>query len=148
MLRSDLLQFLRSHRYAVQASVSPEGTPQAAVVGIAVTDAFEIVFDSLESTRKVLNLRHNPQIAFVVGGLIPGDERTAQYEGSVDEPVATELERLQEFYFTRFPDGRERQKLPGITYLRVQPTWIRYSDFGQSPPAIVEFSFATAADGG
>jgi hypothetical protein len=46
-----LLAFLRQHGLAVQTSVSKEGNPQAAVVGIAVTDRFEIVFDTLESTR-------------------------------------------------------------------------------------------------
>ncbi len=41
MTRADLLQFMRAHRYAVQASVSAAGLPQAALVGIVVTDGFE-----------------------------------------------------------------------------------------------------------
>ena len=40
MTRDELLQFMRSEKYAVQTSVSPGGTPQAAVVGIAVSDHF------------------------------------------------------------------------------------------------------------
>ncbi|HEV3142295.1 MAG TPA: pyridoxamine 5'-phosphate oxidase family protein [Gemmataceae bacterium] len=139
MSRAEILHFLRSHTLAVQASVSPHGAPQAAVVGFVVTDQFEICFDTLDTTRKVQNLRRNPNIAFVIGGLIAGDERTAQYEGIADEPNGPELDRLKEFYFASFPDGRQRQSWPGLIYIRARPTWIRYSDYNRNPPEIVEF---------
>ena len=139
MTRSGLLQFMRSHSLAVQASVSPSAAPQAAVVGIVVTDDFEVFFDTLDATRKMHNLRRNPRIGFVIGGLTPGDERTVQYEGVADEPVGLELERLKELYFLRFPDGRERQSWRGLVYVRARPTWIRFSDFNRTPPEIVEF---------
>ena len=96
MTAAALLAFLRSHRVAVEASAAPEGGAQAAVVGIAVTDRFEIVFDTLGSSRKARNLRANPAVAFVLGGLVPGDERTAQYEGVADEPSGAELEELKQ----------------------------------------------------
>jgi len=143
MTRNDLLKFLRQHTLAVQATVSSTHTPQAAVIGFVITNDFEIFFDSALLNRKVGNLRNNPAIAFVIGGLIQGDERTAQYEGIVDEPIGPELARLQTLYFTRFPDGRERQRLPGIVYFRAKPNWIRYSDYNQNPPQIVEFKFTS-----
>jgi general stress protein 26 len=139
MTRDELLAFMRSERYAVQASVSALGRPQAAVVGIAVSDAFELVFDTLDSTRKAVNLRANPRVAFVIGGTREGDERTLQYEGTADVPEGAERERLQRIYFDRFPDGRERQAWPGLIYVRVKPTWIRYSNYNVQPPEIVEF---------
>ena len=134
-----LLEFLRGHRYAVQTTVSANGGPQAALVGFAVTDEFEIVFDTLETTRKVVNLRHNGKHALVIGGWEVGDERTVQFEGVADEPTGAELERVKGAYFTAFPDGPARAKFPGITYVRIRPTWIRYSDYNVSPPEIVEF---------
>jgi hypothetical protein len=139
MTRSELLQFMRGHSLAVQTSVSPTLAPQAAVVGIVVTDDLDVFFDTLDVTRKMHNLRRNPKIAFVIGGLTNGDERTVQYEGIADEPVGPELERLKELYFSRFPDGRERQRWRGLVYVRARPTWIRYSDFNRTPPEIVEF---------
>ncbi|MBI3723644.1 pyridoxamine 5'-phosphate oxidase family protein [bacterium] len=139
MTRTELLAFLRQHRVAVQASVSSSRAPQAAVVGIAVSDDLEIVFDTLDSTRKFANLTGNPRIAFVVGGLLPGDERTVQYEGLADVPSGAELVRAKRVYFGIYPDGREREKWPGIAYVRARPTWIRYSDFNKNPPEIVEF---------
>ena len=139
MTRDELLRFLRLHRLAVQASVAPGGAPQAAVVGFAVTDAFEFVFDTIDTTRKVANLRRDARISLVVGW---DDEQTAQCDGVADEPRGAELERLRSVYFARFPDGPSRLAWPGITYVRVTPSWIRYSDFRASPPSIVEFDAA------
>ena len=139
MTTAELLSFMREHSLAIQASVSASGGAQAAAVGIVVTDDFEIFFDTVEESRKVGNLRRNPRIAFVIGGAAAGDERTVQYDGEADEPTGAELERLKRLYFEAFPDGRERQSWPGITYVRTRPTWIRYSDFDRDPPEIVEF---------
>ena len=142
MTRVNLLAFMREHRMAVQASVSSPGAPQAAVVGIVVTDEFEIFFDTLATSRKATNLRSNPRVAVVIGGPGNGEERTVQYEGVADEPVGAELARLKELYFRYFPDGRDREALPDIMYVRVTPRWVRYSDFSRSPWDIVEFDFA------
>ena len=68
MTKADLLGFARRHRVAVQTSVAKDGAPQAAVVGIAVGDDFEIVFDTLQTTRKAQNLGRDPRIALVLGG--------------------------------------------------------------------------------
>jgi hypothetical protein len=137
----EILEFVRGYSLAVQASVSASTAPQAAVVGFVATDEFELFFDTLASTRKAGNLRTNARIAFVIGGFVTGDERTVQYEGIADEPSGPELDRLKALYFRRFPDGPERQQWPGITYFRVRPRWIRYSDYNTSPAEIVEFTF-------
>ena len=141
MTAAELLAFLRSHKYAVQSSISPVGWPQSALVGFAVTDQLEIVFDTLESTRKVPNLKANPRIAIVIGGWLYGDERTVQYEGLADFPAGEELQRLKSVYFAAFPDGPARQAWPGITYVRAKPRWVRFSDFNVSPPRVSELSF-------
>ena len=138
--RAGLLEFLRRHRLAVQASVSRAEAPQAAVVGYAVTDRFELVFDTLASSRKAQNLRQNNRIALVIGGTLDGDEQTAQYEGVADEPDGAEMEALKQAYYAAWPDGPSRLSWPGLVYVRVRPTWIRYSDFSANPPDIVEFT--------
>ena len=97
-------------------------------------------FDTTEATRKAANLRHNPRLAFVIGGAGRGEERTVQYEGIADEPRGAELERLRQLYFAVYPDGPARMQWPGIIYVRVKPTWIRYSDFTVDPPKIMEFT--------
>ncbi len=139
MSRSQLLSFMQQELYAVQASVSANGAPQAALVGVVVSDQFEVFFDTLGTSRKAANLRHFPAIALVIGPTHADSSRTVQCEGIADEPTGSELERLLELYFARFPDGRARRRRPDITYVRVRPTWIRYSDFSTEPAEIVEF---------
>lgn len=139
MTRFELLQFLRAQPWAVEASVSGQGNPQAAVVGVAVTDRLELVFDTLSASRKAANLREHPRIALVMGW---DDGQTAQVEGLADEPAGDELRQLQDVYLHRFPDGHERAALFGITYFRVSPLWIRYSDFRTKPPTVVVFDAA------
>lgn len=136
MTRDELLGFLRAQPWAVQASVTGEGEPQAAVVGVAVTDQLELVFDTLGTSRKAANLRANARVAVVMGW---DDGRTAQLEGVADEPVGAELQRLKDVYLRRFPDGHERAVLSDITYFRISPRWIRYSDFRTTPPIVVVF---------
>ena len=136
---------MRAGKYAVQATVSPAGTPQAAVVGIVVTDALDVVFDTLATSRKAANLRRNPTMALVVGGCDDETAATLQIEGVVDEPSGRELAELQELYFEHFPDGRDRLRGGGITYVRVRPTWMRYSNFATDPPEIIEYTPATVS---
>jgi hypothetical protein len=135
-----LVAYLRTRRYCVEASVAEDGSPQAAVIGFAVSDALELVFDTLGSTRKAKNLRRDARIALVIGA--GEDERTAQIQGIADEPTGPELARLKAVYFAAFPDGPEREHWAGITYVRVRPTWIRYSDFAHAGgPLIEEYTF-------
>jgi sulfate adenylyltransferase large subunit len=136
MTRAELLAFLRRHRLCIQASVSPSGGPQAAVVGFAVSDDLEIVMDTLGTSRKVGNLRRDPRVALVVGW---DDEQTVQIEGVADEPEGVDLARLKAVYFQVYPDGVDRQAWKDITYLRVRPTWVRYSDFRPGGPTIELF---------
>jgi len=140
--RAGLLTFMRSRRYAVESSLHPDGAPQSAIVGIAVSDEFEIVFDTLDTSRKGQNLRRRADIAFVIGSLEGADERTVQYEGTADEPQGAERARLAELYVAVFPDGRERQKWPGLTYIRATPRWLRYSDYTVDPAVILEWDAA------
>jgi Pyridoxamine 5'-phosphate oxidase len=138
----ELLSFLRSQRWAIEATASTAQAPQAAIVGIAVTDQFELVFDTLASSRKAANLRTNARVALVIGGWNDSEPRTVQYEGVADFPTGAELDRLKQVYFAAFPDGPTRLSWPGITYVRVKPAWVRYSDFRSEPPVITERVFS------
>ena len=135
MTNAEWISFLRRHRLAVVSSLGPDGRPQAAMVGFAVSDQLEIVFDTVTSSRKFQNLRRDPRIALVIGW---DKEMTAQIEGVADFPTGRELDRIRECYFMAYPDGRDRLSWPGITHVGVRPTWIRYSDFTQNPPRVIE----------
>jgi hypothetical protein len=136
MTRAELLAFLRRYRIAVEATAGSDGMPQAAVVGIAVSDELEVIFDTLANTRKYANLRANPRIALVVGW---EDEATAQIDGVAHFPEGEALERARDCYLSVYPDGRERLEWSGITHVVVKPEHVRFSDFARTPPLFAEF---------
>jgi hypothetical protein len=143
LTRARLLNVIRRNRYAVECSVAQSGAPEGAIVGVAVSDDLDIVFDTLGTSRKAQNLRSRPVVAFVFGSLAGVDEETVQYEGVADEPVDHERTRLVDVYLSVFPDGRGRQAWPHLTYFRARPTWIRYSNFNANPPEILELDSGT-----
>lgn len=134
MSPQELVDFIGFCDLAVVGYLSPEGSPQSAVLALAVTPELEIVFDTVRNSRKYANLKARPQcsVAMWIG------EVTVQYEGIAEE---TDSDRYKEAYFKKLPDGRDRLSWPGITYFVVRPKWIRYSDFNARPPKIEEFSF-------
>ena len=138
MDRAAIHSFMVQFRYGVVSTISDNGTPQSALVGVATTPELEIVFDTVNSSRKYANLTQRPCCSFVVGW---SGEQTVQFEGVAIEPAGEELKRYQEAYFAAWPDVPARMAWPGIAYFVVRPTWIRYSDFDQSPPLIEETGF-------
>jgi PPOX class probable F420-dependent enzyme len=139
--RPDLIRFLQRQRLGVVSSLAPDGAPQSAVVGIGTSEAGEVVFDTLGTTRKAGNLRRDPRVSLVVWE----GERTVQIDGLCDEPAGAERDRLREVYFASYPDGRDRLSWPHLTHFRIRPRWARYSDFAVSPgPLVVELDFPVA----
>jgi hypothetical protein len=138
--QNDLLAYLRSHRLGVLGTLAPSGEPQAALVGYAVTPDLELLFDTLQTTRKYRNMMANARVSFTVGNTAGyGDERTVQYEGVAEELAGDSLERLRPVYFATWPDGVDRQQWPHITWFVIRPRWIRYSDY--NIPMTQEWTF-------
>lgn len=137
MTRSDAIDFIRRQRLAVIATVTADGAPEAALMGIAMTSDERIVFDTFTTTRKYANLRARNTVALVVGW---DDEVTVQIEGIAEEPTGEDLERCKDAYFAAYPEGRERASWPDIAYLAVRITWMRYCDYGIGGAGVLEFT--------
>ena len=133
----DLYGFLRHCKLGVLSTIGDANVPQSALVGIAVTESLDIVFDRVKSSRKYVNLIARSGCSFVIGWT---GEQTVQYEGHADELRGGELQEYQQAYFEVWPECRAHLSWPGIAYFVVRPMWIRYSDFDQSPPCIQEFT--------
>jgi pyridoxine/pyridoxamine 5'-phosphate oxidase len=140
MTKADIYQFMSKQKLGVLATLSRDGSPQSALVGIAVAPELEIIFDTVKSSRKYPNLIARSACSFVIGGW-GTTEQTVQYEGEAEELTLPKLERYQEIYFKVWPECRAHLRWPGIVYFVVRPTWIRYSDFDKDPPLIREFTF-------
>lgn len=132
----DVLNFVRARRLAVLATVSDDGSPEAALMGIAMMPDKRIVFDTVRGSRKYANLRREKRIAIVVGW---NDEITVQLEGVAEEPSDADLDQCKDAYFKVYPEGRERAAWPDIVYVAVRLTWIRYCDYNAYGPGVIEF---------
>lgn len=132
MTRDEARALARKAKFWVEATTASDGAPQAAVVGVAVTDGLELVFDTHVASRKCVNLRRDPRVALAMwDGAV-----TLQVEGVADEPSGDARAPLLAAYVTAFPDGAARARDPAITLFRVRPTWVRRSDFTTDPPRI------------
>jgi pyridoxamine 5'-phosphate oxidase-like protein len=130
MEQAELLAYMRNQRLGVLGTLAPSGEPQAALVGYAVTSDFELLFDTLQTTRKYRNMKANACASFTIGNTVGGgDERTVQYEGIAEELAGDSLVRLQPVYFATWPDCVAHKHWPHITWFVIRPRWIRYSDF-------------------
>jgi hypothetical protein len=53
MDKAELLSYIRARRLAVIGTIGPDGSPQGALVGVAVTDGFQIIFDTVSPATKL-----------------------------------------------------------------------------------------------
>ena len=114
---------------------SPDGATESALVGIAVSPDLDIYFDTLGETRKAVNLRRDPRVSVVIGW---DNEQSVQLEGVADEPKGDGLVALKHIYYAAWPDGPARESWPGITWFRIKPRWIRFSDFNRADGVVRE----------
>jgi len=119
----ELFQFIERHRLAVLATVSAEGAPEAALVGIAVTSELEIHFRHPcrpRARRRSCKRTHAPRS----WSDAPKRSRCSM-KGIAQELTGDDLAKYKQTYFAAFPDGPAREAWKGITYYVVRPRWIR-----------------------
>jgi len=126
MDRAQLIEFVRQRGLAVVATRGPDGSPQAALVGIGATDRGELVFDTAGASRKCRNLRAFRRVAVVIGW---DDEVTVQCEGDAEILAGEERDRCLRAYVQQYPDGRQRAEHPEIVLVRIRLDWGRLSDY-------------------
>ena len=131
---AEALAVLREGNHAAVATVHGDGAPAVAVVGVAANDDLTmLVFDTLETTRKLGNLKRDGRVALTAWH----GAKTIQIEGNARIAAQHELAMVKQLYFATFPDGPSREVWPGISYVVIGPTWIRMSDFSGETPRVV-----------
>jgi pyridoxine/pyridoxamine 5'-phosphate oxidase len=135
MTLEQVFDIAKTKRYLVVSTTNESGAPEAALMGFALTQAREIVFDTLSTSRKAVNLARSSAAALVIGW----DENVSlQIEGVARRPVGDDLASAKAAYFSQWPDGRARENWPNIAYVVVRPKWIRYSNYS-GVPVVEEF---------
>ena len=115
MTLEQVFDIAKRKRFLVVSTVNKSGAPEAALMGFALTPANEIVFDTLASSRKAVNLARNPKAALVIGW---DDQISLQIEGIARRPAGDDLASAKAAYFHEWPDGRAREAWPDIAYRR------------------------------
>lgn len=133
-----ILEFVKRHRIGVLATMSKRNQPEAAVIEYSETPELEIVFDTLNTSRKYLNLLENQKVALVVGW---DEDITVQYEGQAHELEGAELERCKALYFAKNPRAKKWENIEGNVYFKITPIWARYSDLSGEPWDVRETGF-------
>jgi general stress protein 26 len=132
-----IFDFIRRYSTGVLATVSPETKSEAAVVSFAITDDFEVIFQTFTPYRKYRNLKNNPSVAFVFGW----DEKiTVQYDGLAYEIQEKNLIQCKELYFEQNSATLKWDGVPDAAWFKVSPKWIRYLD-NTEPRTIHEITF-------
>ncbi len=129
-------EFLNRKMLGVIATVNEIGKPEAALINYALTDNYELIFETLKSTRKYKNIMVNNKIAFVVGD---SEEIEVQYEGEAREINENE-EGIKQIYFLKNPDAKRWEETNDKAFFVVSPVWIRYLNYTREPRQVLEFS--------
>ncbi len=132
----DVLAIVKQKRLAVVSTADESGAPEAALVGFALTERNEIVFDTLGSSRKAVNIARRAATAVVIGW---DNDITVQIEGDARRPQGVDLAYAKAAYYREWPDGRSRESWPDIAYIVVKPQWMRYANYAGAP-VIEEFT--------
>ncbi|KKR93313.1 MAG: hypothetical protein UU41_C0020G0003 [Candidatus Roizmanbacteria bacterium GW2011_GWA1_41_13] len=132
-----ILDFIKKQKLAVISTVGIDNKPESAVLEFGETEELELIFDTLTSSRKYKNLQTNKNVSFVVGW----DENiTVQYEGIAEEVKEKMQKRYQQAYWNKNPKAQRWESTEGITYFKVAPKWIRYSDLNKNPWDVFEIN--------
>ena len=136
--RELILNFIKGEKLAVISTVGHDSKPESAVLEFGESNDLELIFDTFKTSRKYKNLQHNKNVSFVIGW---DDNITVQYEGVAQELTGEDLKTYQQLYWSKNPKAQRWESREGITYFKVIPKWIRYSDLNHNPWLIKEVSF-------
>ncbi len=128
--KKKILEFLNAHDCCVIATTDNDGKPEAATVGFSATDDLKLTIGTYRGTRKFANLQTNSKVAVVVG--FSGDI-TIQYEGVARELTEPKLSERLKVHHAKLPSALKYRDHTDQTYLLIDPTWIRYTNYANNP---------------
>lgn len=130
---ASIARFVAAAGCGVVATVSSDGSPEAALVGMAALEDGTLIFNTPDAARKVENLRANRRVAVVIG--TPGDV-SVQVEGDASIVEDEERQHYGRAYDHRFPGSRALAD--GFLVVVVRPSWVRVYDAEQHPAVVRE----------
>ncbi len=129
--------FLNDQMHMIVSTVGENNKPEAALVGFGLADDLSLIFGTYTTTRKFKNLESNPAVAIVFGN---NEKITVQYEGIAAALEGEELAKYKVPYFKKIPSSKKYETNPDQVYLKVTPSWIRYTNYNKDPIEVFEIS--------
>lgn len=123
--KTKILEFLQKQLLTVISTVHDNG-PQGAVISFAENENLELFFGTFNTTRKYVNIKNNPKVAFVIGWSLD-EVITVQYEGVATELEGEESVAASQKIITKNPGSARFVNDPRQRYFKVTPSWMRYS---------------------
>jgi hypothetical protein len=144
--RIEVLGFLRKNPMGVLSTIHYlTAAPESALVAFAETPTFELIFQTLTTSRKYSNLALDSRVSFVTGWEIEKPQQiTFQYEGLAKEldSTSSEYHRCRQiFEEKKTPCTAEFLNNPDSRLFIISPSWFGYSDYTKEIPRIIEHPF-------
>ena len=136
MDKQKLLSLLKKSSLCVLATANLDGKPEAAVMAYAINSNFEIYMFTEPTTRKWQNILRCPRVALVVGGT--NDDPEIQLDGTCVGLTDKERTSIPQYVLSVHPEWKDYFSSPTGEWIKVVPSWARYSDFSRDPLKIVE----------
>ena len=134
--RTEIAAYVRAEGRAIVATVTADGAPEAALVGITALDDGTLIFNVVPGARKLANLAANRRVAVVVGTT---GHFSVQFEGTAVITAGDEADHFAAEFERLMPGSRSRYE--GYEVVVVRPDWLRVYDVSHRPPLVVEASW-------
>lgn len=120
--------FLQKEHLCVISTISPDITPQSAVMAFSQTKDLEIIFQTPNSTRKYNNLKSNKNISVATGWSL--DEFiTVQYDGVAEEVTdPDQVNLVRGIHVLKNEESKKYAFIEENKFFRITPKLIKYSD--------------------
>ncbi|CAN5183647.1 hypothetical protein BH11PAT1_BH11PAT1_3980 [soil metagenome] len=137
MNRASIVSYLQTRpRLCVLATSTSGGKPECAVLAYAVKEDLSLVLSTHKSSRKCKNIEENNQVSLVFGWAY--NEINIQCDGTAQ--ILEKGEKFlhyENFFFSVNPHAEKFKGLDTV-FISVKPTWVRITDFTQTPVKIEE----------
>lgn len=129
---------LRTNVLAVLSTLADQYQPQSALVAFAEDKDLNLYFQTRLTSRKHKNLSEHRKVSLVIGWDI-NDLVTVQLEGVANEVPSTSVVKAL-FVKKESPSTSEYLNHADARFYKVNPSWVRYSDYSTKPPHIWELN--------
>jgi len=139
-LHSQIVEFINSHNLGVISTVALGGSqPESALVAFCNDDKLNLVIGTSNQSRKYVNLKSNPKIAFVIGW--DSKRGSVQYEGIAQEIDQGEEDRYTQMLIERNEASGKFLGLEDQRYFLITPTWVRFTNRSGGEQEVNELTF-------